>query len=124
MFVDHINRNLRAGQRMFDAVYEAGISRLRPILLTTLTTAVGLGPLIIETSRQAQFLIPMAISVAYGLAFGTFILLIVLPASVLAFNRFRVLFTRHILRREVANAEDVEPAVLELKSSKVAEAHS
>ncbi len=102
---------------MFEAVYEAGISRLRPILLTTLTTSVGLAPLILETSRQAQFLIPMAVSVAYGLAFGTFILLMVLPASFLILNRFRVLYARFVLRMEHATAESVEPAVKELATA-------
>jgi multidrug efflux pump subunit AcrB len=114
VFVDQINRNLKAGRPVRDAVYEAGISRLRPILLTTLTTAVGLAPLILETSRQAQFLIPMAVAVAYGLAFGTFILLVVLPASFLVLNRVRVFYARRILRKENITAESVEPAIREL----------
>ena len=58
-----------------DAVYHAGISRLRPILLTTLTTVTGMAPLIFETSRQAKFLIPMAVSLSYGLMFGSFFIL-------------------------------------------------
>ncbi|MCK5031979.1 MAG: efflux RND transporter permease subunit, partial [Calditrichia bacterium] len=66
VFMDQINRNLRKRQKIVDAVFNAGIARLRPIILTTLTTAFGLAPLILETSRQAQFLIPMAVSVAYG----------------------------------------------------------
>jgi len=79
VFVYQINRFLKAGQKVEEAVYNAGISRLRPILLTTLTTALGMAPLILETSRQAQFLIPMGISIAYGLLFGTMILLLILP---------------------------------------------
>ncbi|MDT8323430.1 MAG: efflux RND transporter permease subunit, partial [Bacteroidota bacterium] len=114
VLVDQINRNLRAGRPLFEAVHEAGLSRLRPILLTTLTTSVGLAPLILETSRQAQFLIPMAVSVAYGLAFGTFILLMVLPASFLILNKFRVLHARFILRNTEVTAEELEPAVKEL----------
>ena len=109
VLVDQINRNLRNKQGVVDAVYNAGISRLRPILLTTLTTAFGLAPLIFETSRQAQFLIPMAISVAYGLIFGTVILLIVLPSLFLVVNKIRYWFTTRILKLE-ADYETVEPA--------------
>jgi multidrug efflux pump subunit AcrB len=112
VFVDRINRNLRQKQKVFEAVYNAGISRLRPILLTTLTTSFGLAPLIFETSRQAQFLIPMAVSVAYGLIFGTFILLIVLPSLFLVFNQVRFWFVKYLLRKEVT-LESVEPAVKE-----------
>jgi multidrug efflux pump subunit AcrB len=114
VFVDQINRNLRLGQSVNDAVFNAGISRLRPILLTTITTALGLAPLMLETSRQAQFLIPMAASVAYGLLFGTFILLIILPAGFLAFNRLRLGWARGLRGDEKATRESVEPAVREL----------
>ena len=114
VFIDQINRNLRSGTAVFDAVYEAGLSRLRPILLTTLTTAAGLAPLILETSRQAQFLIPMAVAVAYGLIFGTFILLMVLPAGFLVINRMRLFWERRILRRQEIPREHVEPAVKEV----------
>ena len=81
VLVDRINRNLRGGMLLFDSVYDAGVSRLRPILLTTFTTAFGLAPLILETSRQAQFLIPMAISLSFGVLFATFIILIGVPAG-------------------------------------------
>ena len=114
VFVDQINRNLRAGKNAYDAVYYAGLSRLRPILLTTLTTALGLAPLMIEKSRQAQFLIPMGVSVAYGLLFGTFILLIILPAGFLVFNRLRLFWARSVRGDGEATPESVEPAVREL----------
>ncbi len=114
VFIDQINRNLRSGTAVFEAVYEAGLSRLRPILLTTITTAAGLAPLILETSRQAQFLIPMAISVAYGLIFGTFILLMVLPAGFLVINRLRLFWERRVLHRQEIPREHVEPAVKEV----------
>ncbi len=113
VFVDQINRFLRDGQKVEDAVYNAGIARFRPILLTTLTTALGMAPLILETSRQAQFLIPMASAVAYGLVFGTMILLILLPSLFLIFNSVRVKFARLVLGQQVTN-ESVEPAVKEL----------
>ena len=113
VLVDQINRNLREGMKIFDAVYEAGIARLRPILLTTFTTSFGLAPLIFEQSRQAQFLIPMAESVAYGLLFGTFIILVVLPASFLILNRVRVLWMK-LYHGESIAPESVEPSVREL----------
>jgi multidrug efflux pump subunit AcrB len=115
VLVDQINRNLRKGQKIFDAVYNGAISRLRPILLTTMTTAAGLGPIILETSRQAQFLIPMAVSVAYGLIFGTFILLLVLPALVLVVNKVRHILHSAFSSNEVT-PERVEPAVRELET--------
>ncbi len=112
VLVDQINRNMLAGQKLYEAVYNASISRLRPILLTTLTTSFGLAPLILETSRQAQFLIPMAVSVAYGLLFGTFILLIVLPAGFLCLNRVRTAWV-HLLTGEPVTPDQVEPAFKE-----------
>jgi len=114
VFVYQINRFLRAGQKVEDAVYNAGINRLRPILLTTLTTALGMAPLILETSRQAQFLIPMGISIAYGLLFGTMILLLILPSAFLAFNTVRVKWAT-LFSKERVTSEAVEPAVKELK---------
>ncbi|MBU0983039.1 MAG: efflux RND transporter permease subunit, partial [candidate division Zixibacteria bacterium] len=114
VLVDQVNRNLRTGMSVHDAVYEAGLSRLRPILLTTLTTSLGLAPLILETSRQAQFLIPMAVSVAYGLMFGTFILLLILPAAILVLNSLRVRMER-LLRGRPVTPEEVEPAIAELQ---------
>lgn len=114
VFVDRINRNLRLGQMVHDAVFNAGISRLRPILLTTITTAFGLAPLIMETSRQAQFLIPMAVSVAYGLIFGTFILLIILPSLFMVSNSLRYKWSLWF-SKITPTRESVEPAVRELK---------
>ncbi len=115
VLVDQINRNLREGQKIWDAVYNAAISRLRPIILTTVTTAFGLAPIILETSRQAQFLIPMAVSVAYGLIFGTFILLLLLPASYLVLNKARHWLARRFSKQDI-DYEAVEPAVKELQT--------
>lgn len=117
VFTDRINRNLKNGMLVIDAVYDAGIQRLRPIILTTLTTAVGLGPLILETSRQAQFLIPMAVSVAYGLVFGTFVILIVLPSGFLAINKIRFWWAVKVLKNEEATYESVEPHIMEMKDA-------
>ena len=62
-----------------EAVVESGVRRFRPILLTTLTTFFGLMPMLFETSIQARFLIPMAISLAFGVLFSTFIILYLVP---------------------------------------------
>lgn len=115
VFVDRINSNLRSGLALHEAVYQAGLSRLRPILLTTFTTSIGLAPIILEGSRQAQFLIPMAVSVAYGLLFGTFIMLIVLPAGFLVLNSLRCRVARIRGSRNIT-PESVEPAVKELEA--------
>lgn len=90
VFLDKYNRNLKDGMKVYDAAYDAGISRFRPIMLTSLTTVLGLYPLILEKSFQAQFLIPMAISVAYGIFFGTFIILLFFPVLIVFFNEVRV----------------------------------
>ncbi len=86
VMLDQYNKNLASGHSIKDAVLKAGKSRFRAIILTTITTVVGLYPLILETSFQAQFLIPMAISVAFGVLFGTIILLIYFPPLIVYFN--------------------------------------
>ena len=74
-------RHLREqGVAIDAALEEAACQRLRAVLLTSLTTVAGLAPLLFETSRQAQFLIPMALSIASGLAFATFLILFLLPS--------------------------------------------
>ena len=86
VMLDQFNKNLELGMPIKEAVLKAGKSRFRAIVLTTITTVAGLYPLILEESFQAQFLIPMAISVAYGVLFGTIILLIYFPPLILYFN--------------------------------------
>jgi multidrug efflux pump subunit AcrB len=81
VMVDFINRIRRKAGSLARAVREAGAARFRPILLTSLTTFFGLLPLMLETSLQAQFLIPMAISLAFGVIFSTFITLMLVPAG-------------------------------------------
>ncbi len=80
LIIDKINTNRRRGDDLKTAVINAGMRRFRPILLTSLTTFFGLAPMILETSVQAQFLIPMAISLGFGILFATFITLILIPA--------------------------------------------
>jgi multidrug efflux pump subunit AcrB len=89
VMVDTYNRYLREGMNTYDAAYEAGRSRFRPIVLTSVTTVVGLYPLIMEDSFQAQFLIPMAISVAHGLLWGTLFTMFFMPPMILFYNDVR-----------------------------------
>ena len=83
VMVDFTNQRVQAGARLRDAVLDSGASRFRPILLTSLTTFVGLLPLILDKSIQAKFLIPMAISLAFGILFATAITLYLIPCAYL-----------------------------------------
>ena len=83
VMVDFVNRRKAAGMSLLDAALEAGGTRFRPIILTSLTTFVGLLPLMLETSLQAQFLIPMAVSLGFGVVFATVITLFLIPCSLL-----------------------------------------
>ena len=83
VLVDFINRRRESGLNLHEAILQAGARRFRPILLTSLTTFAGLMPLIAEKSLQAQFLKPMAISLAYGIIFATFITLLLIPTAYL-----------------------------------------
>ncbi len=79
IMIDYANKK-RADHSVFQAIHEAGIRRFRPIILTTLTTFGGLTPIILETSRQATYLIPMAISLGFGIVFATGIILVIVPS--------------------------------------------
>tara|TARA_B100000902_G_scaffold398473_1_gene465362 strand:+ start:4918 stop:8100 length:3183 start_codon:yes stop_codon:yes gene_type:complete len=89
VMLDRFNKNIKEGIEIKESVILAGTSRFRAIILTTITTFVGLFPLILEKSFQSQFLIPMAISVAFGVLFGTIILLLYFPPLILYFNDIR-----------------------------------
>ena len=82
----------RRGARAIEAIQQAGIRRFRPILLTTITTFGGLAPMIFETSRQARFMIPMAISLGYGILFATLITLLLVPSLYLIVEDLRSRF--------------------------------
>jgi multidrug efflux pump subunit AcrB len=86
VLVDFINQARRQGVPLFRAVREAGVARFRPILLTSATTFAGLTPLLLERSVQAQFLIPMATSLAFGVVFSTFISLVLVPSGYLIYE--------------------------------------
>ena len=83
VLVDYINRRRREGMPLDEAVRVSGAARFRPIILTSLTTFAGLTPLLLEKSVQAKFLIPMGISLGFGVMFSTLITLILLPSAYL-----------------------------------------
>jgi multidrug efflux pump subunit AcrB len=112
VFVAAYNQNLKEGMKVREAVLEAGLSRFRPILLTSVTTIAGLAPLILNKSFQAQFLIPMAISLAYGLLVITFLTLLILPVYLLFLNDMRVWIV-WLWTGKKPSQESVEPAVKE-----------
>ena len=88
VMVDFINRYRSEGNSIKDAVLEAGPRRFRPIFLTSLTTFVGLIPLILEKSTQAKFMIPMAVSLSFGVLFATAITLLLVPVSYLTLEKY------------------------------------
>lgn len=83
IMIDYANKR-RATLSPYEAIHEAGLRRFRPIALTTLTTFGGLAPIILETSSQAYYLIPMAISLGFGIVFATAIILVIVPCLFLA----------------------------------------
>jgi multidrug efflux pump subunit AcrB len=91
VMIDYANKAQAAGATPFDAIWRAGVRRFRPILLTTMTTFGGLAPMIFETSRQAKFLIPMAVSLGYGIVFATFVVLFLIPCLYLILEDLRSL---------------------------------
>ena len=104
LMIDKINANRRVGQDLHNAVMSAGQRRFRPILLTSLTTFFGLSPMILETSVQARFLIPMAISLGFGILFATGITLLLIPSL------YMVLEDLHGLRIRRKYAKEPVPA--------------
>ena len=108
VFIDTANRRRRAGDGLYKAVLETGRSRFRPILLTTLTTFFGVTPMILETSRQARFMIPMAISLGFGILFATGITLVLVPCLYCVLEDIKALKAR--LFGGVSPLSPMEPA--------------
>jgi len=94
ILVDFINRGRNRGDATIKAVLESGVRRFRPIVLTTLTTFFGLLPMLFEQSLQARFLIPMAISLAFGVLFSTFVILILTPVLYVILEDIKGIFGR------------------------------
>jgi multidrug efflux pump subunit AcrB len=92
ILVHYINQRRASGSSLEDAVREAGVARFRPIVLTSITTFVGLVPILRETSVSAQFLIPMATSLAFGVIFGSTISLFLVPSAYIVLEDIREIF--------------------------------
>ena len=110
VFLSKYNSCLLEGMKVKEAVYCAGVSRFRAILLTTLTTVFGLYPIVLEKSFQAQFLKPMAVSLAYGVMVGTSFILLFFPVYILVLNDIKVIF-KWMLTGRKPTPEEVEVAI-------------
>jgi len=110
IMVDLINRQREAGMPTREAIKSSGMRRFRPILLTTATTFLGLSPMIFETSLQAQFLIPMAASLGYGIVFATGITLILVPSLYLILEDLKALFGVGAAEKRVSRQLPTEDA--------------
>jgi multidrug efflux pump subunit AcrB len=96
VLVDYVNqRHRHASEDLYAAVERAGVVRFRPVMLTSLTTFFGLSPLLLDKSSSAQFLIPMAISLGFGILFATLITLILVPTNLLIGDDIRRFLRRH-----------------------------
>ncbi len=94
VLVDYVNRHRKKGTSIMEAAQNAGARRFRPILLTSLTTFVGLMPMLLEDDMQAKFLIPMAVSLGFGILFATAITLILVPSIYVILEDIRSLPSR------------------------------
>ena len=98
IMVDFINRKRELHEDLSVAVREAGVNRFRPILLTSLTTFFGLVPLMTSRSFDAAFMVPMAVSLAFGVLFATFITLILVPTAYVILEDVKQLMSRGFAR--------------------------
>lgn len=111
VFLDRYNDLLKEGKTIKEAALEAASSRFRPIILTSMTTVAGLLPIISETSMQAQFLIPMASSIAFGVLFGTIFILVFYPAAIVWWNGYRRLINWIKTGERIEDHTLVEPVI-------------
>lgn len=111
VLVSQFNNLIKDGKPFKEALWEASLSRFRPIFLTSVTTIAGLAPLILEKSLQAQFLIPMAISISFGLAVSTLLVLITLPSLLLLFNAYKINVVWWFKGGDKPDPTSVEPAL-------------
>jgi hypothetical protein len=87
VLIDFMNRRVRAGIPLREAILDAGRRRFRPVMLTSVTTVAALSPILLERSFQAQVVIPMAASLAFGLMFATLVVLVLVPTVYLLYCR-------------------------------------
>ncbi|WP_299800657.1 efflux RND transporter permease subunit [uncultured Maribacter sp.] len=123
VLIGKFNSNLREGMSFDNAIFEAGKSRFRAIFLTSITTIAGLAPLMLETSRQAQFLKPMAISIAYGIGIATVLTLLMLPLFLSFSNNLKAQNLSFASGHKITK-EEVERAIKERKEATHLEGHS
>lgn len=100
ILIDFINERLEEGDEIKTAIIAAAKSRSRPIMLTSLTTFLGVAPITFETSLQAQFLIPMSASLGFGILFGTVLLMLLIPALVILQHRITAWIKRYFLKQD------------------------
>ena len=112
VLISKFNSNLRDGMSFDDSIFSAGLERFRAIFLTSITTIAGLAPIILEKSFQAQLLKPMAISIAYGIGYATFLTLILLPILISFTNSLKVSFS-WLFSGKKPNKRDVEAPIVE-----------
>ena len=112
VLIGKFNNYLREGMKFNEALVQAGKSRFRAIFLTSLTTIAGLAPLLLEGSRQAQFLKPMAVSISYGIALATVLTLVMLPLLLSVSNSIKVFVKWMSTGKDITN-EEVERAIIE-----------
>ena len=94
VLVDYVNKRREEGIGVLESAFNAGGARFRPIILTSLTTFAGLMPLILEKSTQAQFLIPMAVSLGFGILYATLVTLFLVPANYLVLEDLKNLYSK------------------------------
>ncbi|MCX2679993.1 efflux RND transporter permease subunit [Galbibacter sp. EGI 63066] len=117
VLIGKFNGYLTEGKSYAESILLAGKSRFRAIFLTSLTTIAGLAPLLLEKSRQAQFLKPMAISISFGIGIATFLTLLMLPTLLSMSNRIKVT-VKWLKTGQMVKPREVERAVKELKAEK------
>ncbi len=105
VLVDFINQRIAAGDKLGVAIKTAGRRRFRPVMLTSITTMAGLTPMMLETSFQAQFLIPLAVTLVYGIAVATVMVLILVPVFYVLYQR---VFTGQTLIDEPSRDESLD----------------
>lgn len=112
VLIGKFNTYLKEGMTYNEALVQAGKSRFRAIFLTSLTTIAGLAPLLLEGSRQAQFLKPMAVAISYGIGIATVLTLVMLPLLLSVSNSVKVFIKWMLTGKKVTN-EEVERAIIE-----------
>jgi len=110
VLISTLNDNLRAGKEYMSAVCETAVSRFRPIVLTSITTIMGLAPLIVSNEPEANMVIPMAIAMAYGMAIATILNLLLLPVLLIVVNSLRCRW-QYIRTGVMSSRESVEPVI-------------